>query len=334
MLNHIPPLPLINQHWRRGFLIKPRLILLSPVIILVLYLATSSVSRSVGLDSQHSNCHGVILSLATFGARVFKLEPVLTSLMHQKRQADLIIVHITLNSRTQNVSAFDVYRYITHFFGPCVWNGTGLGGLWCESKRVGRLWVLPGPDYGPASKVLGTLRALPDLHDDSCIISVDDDVVYSPWLVSELLLRANSAGPVGFSCEEVPAILAMSRVFFPTTVWWDVINENSFWRFPFDDMVRCKGWMHGYLGILYRKKFFAHDVFSTNGLPSGCFFHDDVRLAGYLAGRGIARFVIPHRVIPRPGSQHMEKNPVDALSMIENTMLTKQLPCVHAFQWD
>ena len=327
-----------KKNWQKYLLKKRTIGVCLTVVILasiLLLLAPSGRTPEEGL--QYSECHGITISMATFGARVFKVEPVITSLIQQKTRADMIVVNVALNSRTDDLNTPDIYRvyqYFQHYFGSCIPNTTGLSGfIWCESKRAGKILIHFGTDYGPATKVLGTLRALPDLHEDSCIISVDDDVVYSSNLVSELTRRSNNVGAVGFSCEELPKSLAFFRTFNPSSVWWDIINENSFWRFPFDDVVHCKGWMHGYLGILYRKKFFAEDVFVDTNLPPGCFYHDDVRLAGYLAQKGVFRFVIPHQVIPWPYSQHMEKNPNDALSMIQDTMLSKQLPCVLAFEW-
>lgn len=327
-------------------------------------------SRRIAADVKHdisttgsAACSSIWISLATFGTRVFKLEPTIRSLMDQSLPADMILVHVALTSRAGNVSKDEVLHFATQKFGFCstfshttsTTTTTPLATTPLEYRNQSqpieegmiihcgrdeqKLWFIFGQDFGPATKVLGTLQLFPASERDACIISVDDDVVYDTRLVQVLVANAPSDhGALGFSCEEIPFELELVRFFFPaiTPLWWHSINmQDSSWRFPFDTVVECKGWLQGYQGILYHRSSFSDDVFSMNAtMPDGCFYADDVRLSGYLWSKGIKRYVHPHfesHGCVNCGSQ--EKNQSDALSLIQDTMTLRQWPCVQYFDW-
>lgn len=58
---------------------------------------------------------------------------------------------------------------------------------WLEKKQV--ITILRSKDYGPATKLLGTL-AIFDLPSDTIIITVDDDVYYPDNLILQLAYKA------------------------------------------------------------------------------------------------------------------------------------------------
>jgi hypothetical protein len=303
------------------------------VVILSNWVFFDARGRRVSAVSRVNACNGIVISFATFGTRMFRIEPTIRSLLSQSRDVDMIVVHVALVSRTGTVSKNDVFQYLRETFDACVQSSDAHGGIQCSRK----LLFLFGPDMGPATKVLGTVRMFPHLHEQACIISVDDDVVYDRNIVSALVENAPSdGGALGFSCEEIPYGLDIVRFFYSRALWWHTISSRDGWRFPFDSVVQCRGWLHGYLGVLYRRGSFGDDVFPMGTtMPDGCYYADDVRLAGYLWTKGIKRYVFPHSV----GSGcmncgHLDKNASDALSMVENTMSLKQWPCVQYFGWD
>ena len=293
--------------------------------------------RQVNTESLgHTKCSTVVVSLATFGARTFNIKEVIQSLMDQTVKADMIVVHVSLESRAGSVSKEQLFSFFSNEFDSCIDSGYVHNGIQC-----GKLLILPGKDFGPATKVLGTLM-LPMLDPQACIVSVDDDMLYDKNLVAELVSRAPDDGALGFSCEEVPAELDLVRFFSPSSLWWHTISGGTGWKYPFDDVLECKGWLHGYQGILYRRKFFGDDVFAMEStMPRGCFYADDVRLAGYLWTKGFKRYVHPHFVrggVLGIGGREtytvLEKNATSALSLIPNTMQERQWPCVQHFGWD
>jgi hypothetical protein len=284
---------------------------------------------------QSSQCSLIVVSLATFGVRAFNIENTLLSLLSQTVVPDVIVVHLSLQSRTETISDQQVRSFLDSRFGACIPSSVVQNGIQCDNGIL----VVFGEDYGPATKVLGAL-ALPFMDGDACIVSVDDDTSYDSHMVEVLTSLAPDTGALGFSCEEVPQELQrVSGVVDPNEIWWRVISGESGWMYPFQEIVECKGWLHGYQGILYRRKFFEMDVFDmAESMPDGCFYADDVRLAGYLWSKGIKRYVYPHFVNggfwgigAHSRLYHMEKNASNALSLVSNTMRDRQWPCVQYF---
>ena len=291
-----------------------------------------SYRRMNPVSFEKKQCMYTVISLATFGSRIFKIGPTIQSLTKQTMLADLIVVNVALESRVGRVSEKSLFDYISSAFGPCVLSNHRKDYIHCLDNT---LLFLIGPDYGPATKVLGTVKGLHSLDADTCIVSVDDDVVYDSRMVEVLVSIAPSDGALGFSCEEIPFGLEFVRHFDPSLLWWEIIDKKNVIRFLYDEVVMCNGWLHGYQGILYRKSFFTDDVFSMNStMPGGCFYADDVRLAGYLWAKGIKRYVYPHFLTDgKDNLYHRENNESDSLNMIDNSMMEKQWPCVQYFGW-
>ena len=62
--------------------------------------------RQVNTESLgHTKCSTVVVSLATFGARTFNIKEVIQSLMDQTVKADMIVVHVSLESRAGSLEA-------------------------------------------------------------------------------------------------------------------------------------------------------------------------------------------------------------------------------------
>jgi len=196
------------------------------------------------------------------------------------------------------------------------------------------LLITHAPDFGPATKLLGNLHQFPYMHPDTCLITVDDDTIYGPHLVRTLVSRAPYDSALGLSCEQVPWILPLVQNLIPDALWWTSISSGLSWLYPLHDTIQCDGWLHGFQGVLYRKKFFASDVWNMSGMPKGCFYADDVRLSGYLWSKGIKRYVYPHYFADDGWNApyvHLEKNASNALSLVPNTMKKRQWPCVQHF---
>lgn len=282
---------------------------------------------------KNSPCSLIVASLTTFGPRVFDSKQVINSLIHQTVVADMIVVHVSLESRTDTIQIVDVHSFFNHNFGPCHSLKEINNSLQCMNGVI----AITGKDFGPATKVLGTLF-LPMLDNDACIVSVDDDVIYDRHLIETLTTKAPDDGALGFSCEEVPWNLHLARLVNKNALWWNVISGGYGWQYPFHQVMECNGWLHGYQGIVYRRGFFSSDVFDTKHMPYGCFFADDVRLAGYLWSKGVKRYVYPHFVYGGflgIGAQEtfevLPKNQSNALSLIHNSMAERQWPCVQHF---
>lgn len=274
-----------------------------------------------------------VISMATLPARLpSMLGNVLPSLLEQKKYAplDAIWIHVALNWGQQSAIFPSTRQYILNHYQECSSSVKHQSIVLSCSKDPSLYFVFPSKnqrDLGPATKLLGTL---PFEKDPSTrIVTVDDDMIYDSRMLYTLLLHEpkNFQSALGFSCEIQPPT-------DNTSYWITISGGNGWWKHPFNDVVDCKGWLHGYQGILYKRGFFQDfDAYNTSLMPSGCFYHDDVRLAGYLAMKGIRRSVYPHfTFFFMDRFTHLSKNKSNALSLIPQTMLRHQWPCVKYFE--
>ena len=113
----------------------------------------------------------MFVGVTTLPSRIGKLEPTVESLLGQTLRPDRIFVSVPRRSRREG--------------GEYTLPG------WLQRPPAGVQLVRCEQDYGPATKLLG---CLPHLPPEACLIVVDDDMVYKPFLV-ERLYRAQLARP-------------------------------------------------------------------------------------------------------------------------------------------
>ena len=105
----------------------------------------------------------VFVGVTTLPSRIGRLRPTIDSLLAQTLRPDRIFVSVPLRS---------------------VREGRGyVLPEWLASPPRGVQLVRCEQDYGPATKLLG---CLPHITTDACLIVVDDDMVYKPFLVDHL----------------------------------------------------------------------------------------------------------------------------------------------------
>lgn len=248
------------------------------------------------------------------------LTHALPSVMKQRAHVDCIYVHVQCTKECKS----KIKQIIEHHINSCE---TGNTALTCRTNPTIYFNILSQNDMGPATKLLGVLDFETD--PDTRIVTLDDDTIYNPETVATLLNMepADRAGALGFSCETEP--------YSEQTQSWNLLDwYNGWWEQPFHSVVDCKGWLHGYQGILYRRWFFDHNVYNMSDMPRGCFYHDDVRIAGYLAQKGIPRRVYPHfTAMFQKTYFHLPGHKTKALSAMHNSVRDYQFPCVNYFVW-
>lgn len=208
-----------------------------------------------------------IICLTSIPARLPRLEPTLKSLLAQARPAARIRIHLP---------DFSI-REQRHYEVP----------PWlAELKAVD---IVRGEDFGPATKLI---PALDGLAPDQPLIVVDDDMIYPPTLVADLLDNAQ---------RHPGAAIASSGWVAPQ----DLTDRPSTWRghlaktpptpvictlvrepFPVDIF-------QGFSGYLVRPGFFdAAQVRDYSQAPRAAFFVDDVWLSAHCQA---PKFVCPAR---------------------------------------
>lgn len=233
------------------------------------YISVQSVINSHSLQKDR-----VVVSLTTFLGRLQGLNSTLQSMTSQSFQPDRIIVHIPKIAYRVKISetlALQQQEYISILkqqFGDKV------------------LFNFIDRDFGPSTKLLGTLLLPEYQHQDTIIITVDDDFIYHPHLVKYLyfysLKYPNSV--IATRCEELVNSRDAGAVNSTRKYSWKGVRKHE---------SECKGWFMGYKGVLYRYKFFEdHSVFNTSLVPASCRLHDDVFLSGTVRANGIKIMMI------------------------------------------
>jgi hypothetical protein len=105
----------------------------------------------------------VYVGLTTLPSRIARLQPTIDSLRAQSLVPDRIFVSVPLRSVRED-REYEVPP-------------------WLAAPPSGVELVRCATDYGPGTKLLG---CLPRITTDACLVLVDDDMVYQPFLVERL----------------------------------------------------------------------------------------------------------------------------------------------------
>ncbi|KAJ3111253.1 Golgi transport complex subunit 3 [Phlyctochytrium bullatum] len=197
----------------------------------------------------------VVASISSFGHRLDRIAEPLESLYKQTRRPDVLYLHVPKELKRLKID--DPMRPIVAEL---------------EKKYEGWLKVTrPETDYGPSTKLLGTL--LIEKNPNTIVVTVDDDEVYHEDMILALVDAAERDRNVApcFICEKWP--------------WWS-------FKPMYAGKGTCHGWGNAFAGVAYRVGFFDEGVFNYTNAPSGCRLHDDVYLSGYMRSRGHRPYVI------------------------------------------
>lgn len=210
----------------------------------------------------------LVVSLTTIPKRRSLLERTLASIWRQSQTPDVVYLWLP---RERFSAGVNDYRF------PGV------------DVRV-------GADLGPAMKLLPVLDIETD--PETLIITIDDDVEYPPELIARLL-SASTLHPdqaIGFT----------GWALDPQTSATSIVHLNA--STPGAARLQPVHVLEGYRGVVYRRRFFEHDILGHLEALSAFRFHDDILLSGYLASRSIARLVRWYGTDPLEEGRHWGLN--------------------------
>jgi hypothetical protein len=210
----------------------------------------------------------VVVSLSTLPPRSDYLALTIESLLSQSRRPDAIYVNVPYSAR-RAPGPIDVPACLPALQG-----------------RARHLHVIRTEDYGPGTKLLPAVERVTD--PEGIIITVDDDMIYSPKLVETLV-----------------AASALHKNWAVGFAGWNVAKDGGFdrARSPFVDVLQ------GFAGAAYRRRFFRDDFLDAHRRHPLCFYVDDVWISGYLAEHGHSRFLLR----PKLGPRHTPNTAINAL---------------------
>lgn len=236
----------------------------------------------------------VVVTFTTIPERISHIDVMLKSILDQSVRPDKIYLCIPeISRRTQ--SAYVIPDWF---------------------KQVKILEIIKTPqDFGPITKLIPTW--LKEKHGENTrIIIVDDDHVYSRYLIESLVLWS----------ERFPgAALGLTGVLVPSNCLpTDIVHGpgnflNSLCiRSSNINALSYVDYFLGFAGVLFRSKFFNETILDYSNTPAGAFFEDDLWIGGHLAKANIDRFIIPplgKRLMPKSCKKTID---TPALSLEEN----------------
>lgn len=214
----------------------------------------------------------VVVTLTTMPNQYFKLVKTLQSIRNQTRQPDAIYLGLPKISRRLGTEYPPLPEEISNM---------------CT--------VVSCTDYGPITKLLGGI--LMENDPETVIISIDNDMIYAPRTIEELLhyheQYPNSAvGSSGMLLKYSCPMCAITP------------NENNFLfqisKFHVPPEGRRVDSLYGYPGALYVRKFFPplelleDDFLKYALIDNNTLLNDDIVISGYLSLHNIERRIFPN----------------------------------------
>lgn len=205
----------------------------------------------------------VFIVLTTIPSRAESLIPLVQSLLQQTFPVDVLL---SIPNEYKRFSPEETESLRSLFFSSDL----------ASNERV---HVLHGDDYGPGTKLLYPLSRLQT--EDSYLIAIDDDQVYSPSLACDLLV-------VGLSYPNT-AITRRSRIFpkrhCSNYVTSSLVGEETVTK-GHARILHGSDLVMGTSGYLVKKSFFDESVFAYNDCPAGIhdalLLNDDIWFSGHL----------------------------------------------------
>jgi hypothetical protein len=216
----------------------------------------------------------LIVGLTTIPSRLPYLVPTLKSLLLQNVIPGRILLHLPTHSRREQVE-YSVPE---------------------ELEGLEVVQIIRSPDWGPATKIL---PALLDTDPDQRVVAVDDDRIYRPTLLEDLLEASEQHPDAAVGCFGliVPLDLVdrrkglVGRTIDGLQYERGVSLRGSRLRQPLPVDI-----LHGYGGVMVRPRFFDLDrLADLDGAPEAAWLEDDTWFAAHCRA--------PKLIVPsRPGS--------------------------------
>jgi len=192
----------------------------------------------------------IIISLTTSPTRINYIKPVIDSILNQSQRPDMIIINLPkIFKRTG-----DRFSSIPYFI--------------LNQSIIKINWV---NDVGPATKII----PIKDFNfpDDTIIISIDDDIIYSENFIKEYIKISL----------KYPYAVLTGNSFISATQHQKLNLSGS-------DGITHVQLLEGFSGVLYRAKFlkyFNQNDYKLLHSNLACYLADDLFLSNYLTKNNI-----------------------------------------------
>ena len=240
----------------------------------------------------------MVISLTSLPSRLPHLSQTISHMLKQDTLPDKIYINLPLFSTREQIP-YIIPDHITSYIDAL------------EPPQRSLITILRPPnDYGPATKLIPTLDV--ETSPDTIIVTIDDDVIYPSFYLSELkqaALRYPNAA-IGFKGYQFPRATAqekeeedddeeegMQGLRSPASIF----NESTFIyvessNHTNDAYVDVLG---GFLGVAYRSGFFnTYKLKDYQSYEQGAFYVDDDWIGGCLGESNIRKIVLGRKSAP------------------------------------
>lgn len=203
----------------------------------------------------------IVVSLTTTPYRIYQMRPVIDFILAEKVPLQAVYVNVPHIFKRDGIE----YRIPS----------------WLQDNN--KITILRTNDYGPATKLLGSLEQA-KIPANAIIITVDDDVNYPKNLLLYLAYRAHR------NPDKAIGISGMNPQYNKRG---QIITDGSGvgLKANFVDNASV-AILEGFGGIAYRRKFFDNTIFDVASAPRECINSDDLYVSFYLAKHNIDRKVL------------------------------------------
>ncbi|HSX21138.1 MAG TPA: hypothetical protein VLG38_08475 [Gammaproteobacteria bacterium] len=279
---------------------KTKIVLLS--ILSILIITPWSIRQTLfewwmrfSLRNEH-----IVVSLTTTPYRVHSMRAVINFILAENIPLKALYVNIPYVFKRDNIE-YVIPEYLLN------------------DKRI---TVLRPNDYGPGTKLLGTLEQA-KLPPDAILITVDDDIIYPKNILLYLAYKAkrNPNYAIGLSGMN-PHYNRKGQIITDSLygIGLKAVKRNN----------AFVAILEGFGSIAYRPKFFDASIFALENAPRECRNSDDLYISFYLAKRNVPRQVLRNKYM------HLEKigwNPgvglnKDALHQLTPSPAERHRACV------
>ncbi len=230
--------------------------------------------RDLDAGAAASERSDIIVGLTTIPSRLPFLVPTLKSLLLQNVPPGKILLHLPKHSRREQVE-YSVPE---------------------ELQGLEVIQVVRCADWGPATKIL---PALLESDPDQRVVAVDDDRIYRPTLLEDLLEASERHPDAAVGCFGV--IAPLDRVDRRKGLLGRTIEGLQYGRGVSLRGSRLRSALpvdilHGYGGVMVRPRFFDLErLADLESAPDAAWLEDDTWFAAHCR---VPKLIVPHR----PGS--------------------------------
>jgi len=210
----------------------------------------------------------IVVSLTTIPSRIGEVRDTLNTLIHQTLRPDHIFLNVPSVSNREKGTKYKIPEWLK------------------EMEDDGLVTLVSGTDYGPATKLIPTVKKFHEEQPGTnhLILVVDDDTHYPPRLL-ETLTKWHMRLPNA-------ALSLRGWVMKDTKRYLDIFSSYLMFGnealFPHPTTVLTAN-----CGYLVQSDHFDANLWDYTGVPDGAKWMDDVWINGHLSKNNVPRFVVP-----------------------------------------